>query len=197
MPGKPYYEACHLVVDIETLGVKIPAPILSIGVAMLDCSNGIPATLSVRNIQVDPARCIGAPETASVLWWMNSKMDSARAAALEPESDDDPFAAFLKLIDDFKPDYFWGKSPDFDFGHLEAQLAHQGLPIPWKFWQLRDIRTIEGLGCPMTDDEIFTNPPAKWVNHDIVHTADYDAWVEARSLYAVVIHLSQSFRSGT
>ena len=125
---KSYSEARHLVVDIETLGVAVPAPILSIGMAMLDCSSGFPATLTVHSIQVNPARCVGSPGTASAVWWMKQS-EAARRAALAPEKSVDPWEEFLSLVESFSPDYFWGKSPDFDFGHLEAQVTAPR-PIP-------------------------------------------------------------------
>lgn len=35
-----YAAARHLIVDIETLGLTVPAPVLSIGAVFLDCSAG-------------------------------------------------------------------------------------------------------------------------------------------------------------
>ena len=37
----PYHKATHLVVDIETLGITIPTPILSLGYVILDFANQV------------------------------------------------------------------------------------------------------------------------------------------------------------
>lgn len=146
---KPYREARHLIVDIETLGVTVPAPVLSIGIVSLDLAGRDihhlpPEAKQTFTIGVDPAQCVGTPEEATLAWW-NQRPEEVRNAVWNAPKSADPFGELLQIIEKVNPDYFWGKAPDFDFGHLAAQLKHLGKPVPWKFWQLRDIRTLEGL----------------------------------------------------
>lgn len=178
MSLKSYGKARHLVVDIETLGTAVPAPILSIGAVCLDAGKD-GAVVRTLNLGIDPCACTGAPDAETVLWW-NRQPAAVRREAFVGATAIDPWEDFSALIEDFQPDYFWGKAPDFDFGHLAAQLAFQGRPVPWRYWQLRDIRTLEGLwGEERPAIEI---PASETVPVPLPHVAIYDAMVEAELL---------------
>ena len=147
-----YAAARHLIVDIETLGLTVPAPVLSIGAVFLDCSAGLPASMRTWQVKVDPKKCIGEPDPKTLDWW-SKQSEEARREAFEATPDANPFGKFLGFVRDVKPTYFWGKSHDFDFGHLGAQIEALGIRPPWTYWRLRDIRTIEGLGLHYDGDD--------------------------------------------
>lgn len=63
-----YAAARHLIVDIETLGLTVPAPVLSIGAVFLDCSAGFPASMRTWQVKVDPKKCIGEPDPKTLDW---------------------------------------------------------------------------------------------------------------------------------
>ena len=147
-----YAAARHLIVDIETLGLTVPAPVLSIGAVFLDCSAGLPASMRTWQVKVDPKKCIGEPDPKTLDWW-SKQSEEARREAFEATPDANPFGKFLGFVREVKPTYFWGKSHDFDFGHLGAQIEALGIRPPWTYWRLRDIRTLEGLGLHYDGDD--------------------------------------------
>ncbi len=181
-----YARAKHLVVDIETLGLSVPAPILSIGMVLLDCSGGFPAKLTTWTLKVDPKTCVGEPEEKTMQWWAQQS-EAARQEAFEGTPDADPFGEFLKIALAHRPDYYWGKSHDFDFGHLGAQLAHLGKKLPWNYWRLRDIRTIEGLGLVYAGKDATLDELRRMNASALRHSALSDALVETELLYSTIL----------
>ncbi len=179
MSLKSYGNSRHLVVDIETLGTAAPAPILAIGAVCLDAICGRPAIVRTMRIGLDPRACAGSPDADTVLWW-NRQAEAVRREAFAGATTSDPWGDFMSLIEDFQPDYFWGKAPDFDFGHLAAQLEAAGRPVPWRYWQLRDIRTLEGLWGDAKP--VIEIPASEAVPVPMPHVAIYDALVEAELL---------------
>ena len=128
--------AGHLVLDIETLGITKGAAILSIGAVCGEAS--FYAVISPFE---------GHVEDGTLKWWRSGSVDEV--ALLEAFKPSKPYSLenalrdFLAFIEINKPKYFWGNSPDFDYGHLEHWLNFYGLDIPWNYYQLRDIRTIK------------------------------------------------------
>ncbi len=181
-----YAKAKHLVVDIETLGLAVPAPILSIGLVLLDCSEGFPAKLQTWTIKVDPKACVGTAEEKTLAWWAQQS-EAARKEAFEGTPDEDPFGKFLAIVLANRPDYYWGKSHDFDFGHLAAQLAHLGMKLPWNYWRLRDIRTIEGLGLTYVGKDATLDALRERNASAVSHSALSDALVETELLYSAIL----------
>ncbi|WP_288345451.1 3'-5' exoribonuclease, partial [uncultured Duodenibacillus sp.] len=86
-----------------------------------------------------------------------------------------------------KPTYFWGKSHDFDFGHLGAQIEALGIRPPWTYWRLRDIRTIEGLGLHYDGDDALLTELRGRNASALQHSAISDALVETELLYEAIL----------
>ncbi len=192
LAGLPYESTKHLVVDIETTGINPPSPILTIGMVFLDfnpyrenATTGEP-DIKTYYLGVDPKECIGDPDSASLSWW--GQQDSeVRKAAFFPERTPNVFQTFVDIVNQEAPDYFWGNSPDFDFGHLGAQIKAQGIELPWKFWQLRDIRTLKSFGLyPIK--RIENTQGLKGFKK---HHALYDALEEANVLKGTIQRIEQ------
>ncbi len=182
----PYAAARHLIVDIETRGLTVPAPVLSIGAVFLDCSAGLPASMRTWQVKVDPNKCIGEPDPKTLDWW-SKQSEEARREAFEATPDANPFGKFLGFVREVKPTYFWGKSHDFDFGHLGAQIEALGIRPPWTYWRLRDIRTIEGLGLHYDGDDALLTELRDRNASALQHSAISDALVETELLYEAIL----------
>ena len=186
----PYHKATHLVVDIETLGITIPTPILSLGYVILDFANQVISPVTTGCIQFDPLQCAGHPETSTVLWWRQQSA-AAQYAAFEQTPDANPLGMFENLFKCYRFDYLWGKSPDFDFGHMAAQLKAVSHDVPWNFWQLRDIRTVEGFGIEYQGlNPIFEELNFLAAQHETAHSALDDAIHEAQMLCGAVVQIA-------
>ena len=173
-----YAEAKHLILDIETLGVKKPAVIASIGAVVWGFRTGVVAKFKAA---VDVKGFAAPPEIDSVLWWLRQSPAAIRhtfgGAKRVPVAD--ALSRFFAFCREHSPDYYWGNSPDFDFGHLEA-YAGSPADIPWKFSQLRDIRTFccEDLVTLEDKREILRNR----VQHDALEDAKAEAEFLAKAL---------------
>ena len=185
--GLSYGTTKHLIVDIETTGVNPPAPILTIGMVFLDfdpyrdnANTGEP-DITTYYLGVDQQECIGETDKETMSWW--GRQDSAvRDAAFYPKKTPNVFQEFVDIVEREAPDYFWGNAPDFDFGHLGAQLKAKGLKLPWYFWQLRDIRTVRGFW--LYDEKPIENKLG--LKGFKKHHALYDALEEAQVLKSTI-----------
>lgn len=140
-----YKDARHLIVDIETLGIKKPTPVLTIGAVLHDHKQD--EIVSARNFEIDLKSYEGTPaeiELDTLLFWMRQPPAAQKVAFLSDsvKPAKDVLLNFVAFCNKVKPDFYWGNAPDFDFGHLEWWLDYYGIPVPWKYWQLRDIRTL-------------------------------------------------------
>ena len=181
-----YFNGKHLIVDIETLGVTPPAPILTIGMVFLDFTKSREGTMTKYYFGVNASECVGDCDEETLAWWGRQDC-SVRHEAFNHEPTPNVFKVVASVIEKEAPHYLWGKAPDFDFGHIGAQMKAHNIEVPWKFWQLRDIRTIEGLHLKcesvrkLNPDE--NNPSFQ------PHHALFDALTEALQLKSVLFEL--------
>lgn len=140
----------HLMVDLETWGVRPGCDIRSIGAVLFDPTTGelggqfyvatenplivIPSGRIPRyNLHRDPA---------TVKWW--SEQSSEAQAAFQDRVE--LHAAMQKFSDFYAEtgaETFWCKGPHFDEAILAACYRAVGLLAPWSHRAPRDCRTIE------------------------------------------------------
>lgn len=165
-----------LVIDIETLGTEPGATILEISAW---CgADGI-------DLLIDPNSHPGKFELDTLLWWATVPEKPAKQKAFDSSADRYGLEIALNRLNDFikriEPDYFWGCSPDFDYKHLEYWYKYFQIEIPWKYYQLRDVRTIRDFITREKLDELERQ--AGFIG-ECQHIANYDADLEARIVKA-------------
>lgn len=132
-------------IDIETLGKKPGAAVLSIGAVMFGATGLGEAFYSPVLLQ----SCVAVglkidPET--VAWWMKQS-DEARDAAFRADAPALP-VVLLRFTEWFvaqQARYPWCHGATFDVPILDAAYEACGLPAPWKFYDVRDTRTLYDL----------------------------------------------------
>lgn len=158
------------VLDIETLGTKPGAVILEIGA----CCNGAGLTL-----KIDPDSHCGKVELDTLQWWANVPDMAARHNAFTTSVTRYALKDALLQLNEFiakhNPDYFWGCSPDFDYRHLKHWYELYQVEIPWKYHQLRDVRTIRDL---LTEEKLETLKKRACYFDNSLHMAGVDARYE-------------------
>lgn len=164
------------VLDIETLGTTPGATILEIS-----------AWCGAQGIDflIDPNSHPGKFELDTLLWWATVPEKPAKQRAFDSSADRYGLEIALNRLNDFikenEPDYFWGCSPDFDYKHLEYWYKHFQIEIPWKYYQLRDVRTIRDF---LTRERIDELEGRAGGIGECKHMASYDADLEARIVKA-------------
>lgn len=168
MHGQPK----DLILDIETLGLKPGATILEISA----WCGGHGLTISI-----DPKSHPGTFDLPTLLWWSTVPSEEAKKHAFGSDVKRCPLEVAICRFDEFirehKPDFFWGCSPDFDFGHLEFWFKFYGKEIPWKYHQLRDVRTIRDFLPKEKLDSLIAKTGSFG---EFPHMASFDADLERR-----------------
>lgn len=133
----------HCMLDLETWGTRPGCSIRSIGAVAFDPKGtGLGTELYVN---VDPASCVSAgltidPGTAE--WW-EGQSPEARAhlhggrVALSTAT-----YLFNQFWESDCLVYIWGHGASFDPPILEATFRAVYKSVPWKFWDIRDTRTL-------------------------------------------------------
>lgn len=148
-----YLKARHAMLDIETLDTEPTSVVLSIDLLVFDIKDGKRDTVGSLTVypsalqQIFAGRSIGkqtvegfwnqpdkvAPHVRDSLWMAQSKSAVSCAEALE---------SLAHAIRNSQINYLWAQGAAFDFGIVSDLYKQTGMPVPWKFWQERDSRTI-------------------------------------------------------
>ena len=186
----PYNEAAHLVIDIETFGTNDDAVILELaGITVVPDENKHLKTDGYADYVFDIEHQMNVlnrkVESGTLAWWLE-KGSMLQSMFTDAENSSKLFKpcylqlaeAVRQLRDDFPAVYFWSRGTDFDFRIIKNIAQQLNLEPFWKFWEVRDIRTI-------------SNPlllPNEFVTSNN-HRALDDAYNEATELVHVVNRL--------
>lgn len=134
----------HVMIDLETMGTNPDSAIVSIGAVIFDPRTnkvGIkPNTQFYRELDWEAQERAVCPDTK--LWWSKQSVQARSALngldCLEEE---------LMALADWLPTdcKVWGNGSIFDIAMLENAYRQYDIEIPWKFWNVRDCRTIKDL----------------------------------------------------
>lgn len=170
-------------IDIETLDTSPTSSVITIGAVKFDLSDLDHETYAPENEDVfynrisrKSCKKYNLTESQSTLvWWVNRPSEEKKELFDKTlERYDLPKA--LKNLSEFIKGCkdIWMQSPNFDAVILENAYKLCGIEIPWKFWNLRDTRTIYSL-----IDLPAYKLPYKNKNH---HNAKHDCITQIRNL---------------
>ena len=164
----------HLSIDIETLGTRPGAIVMSVGLVPFTQRERVDgAQAEYWRISVVDSLIHGLEADRDTRdWWKKQTSDARKALDVGEVRTLESTAYRLEHIlrthctDDC---CVWMKGPSFDGVLLTAALEKAGKRVPWKYWQERDVRTIcdgiveprrEGTYHNAADDAVHQ---AKWV----------------------------------
>lgn len=137
----------HVMVDIETLAITPDACILTIAAQQFNPFekknyNELRHFYSRVSIESQKERKV---EEYTVEWWAN-QTDAAKEEAFS-EEDRLPLADALKQLSPliWQSEFMWINDPTFEVNILENAYQSYNMPIPWKFYLVRDARTVYSL----------------------------------------------------
>lgn len=125
-------------IDIETLSTRSNAAIVSVGISMFDLDAG---TVE-RTYEAHVSNIIGHVDMRTIVWWMQQDK-----AAQEATFTDSGRQLIGKVLDDISKiitpdDRVWGNGATMDVTILESAYQSTGKKIPWRYWNIRDLRTL-------------------------------------------------------
>lgn len=142
----------HLMIDLETMGNKPTAPIVSIGAVLFDPQSGALGEEFYTAVQLESSMAQGAvPDGDTIIWWLKQSPE-ARAAICADDAM--PVVAALSELSHFinrhadNPKYLkvWGNGANFDNVIIRGAYERVGHICPWQFWNDQDVRTMVTLG---------------------------------------------------
>lgn len=138
-------------VDIETLGIKNNAPVMSLG-AVLFNSGGMYDRFYIRfNVEGQIDSGIRKVDGQTIKWWMSQEGAAQKVfseQAIDTKAGLEFFITFyketlLKYGLENKDLKVWGNGPTFDMTIMESLFEDYGLKAPWYFRGIRDLRTFK------------------------------------------------------
>lgn len=137
----------HVMVDLETMGVRPSSAFVSIGAVAFNPVNGYiqPSTFYAT---VDLGSCLEAGLTvdaSTIYWWLEQNKDVQMKLLKDRQALADVLQDFTMWVSRVGGLYLWGNSNRFDLGILHNAYEAVKLPLPWAHWKERDCRTIEAL----------------------------------------------------
>ncbi len=139
-----------LMIDIETAGNRPTSAIASIGACRFDPHGASIGDIFHVHVSLANGQRHGLTLDADTfLWWLGRK-SNARRDLIAGQADAAPLVTALEALADFisgsgpEPE-IWCNGNSFDLPILANACHAVGLPLPWKFWQERDLRTLIAL----------------------------------------------------
>lgn len=132
----------HVMLDLETFGTRPGSVIRSVGAVEFDLSGKTGETF-YANIQ--HLSCVDAglvTDPATVKWWSEQGKAAQDAFLSNQRPLTEVAMAFTTWFRKAGGECVWGQGANFDPPLWEAAVLAVGSPAPWKFWNVRDTRTV-------------------------------------------------------
>lgn len=138
-------------IDIETLDTKSSAVVIQIAAVVFNYTDkGKIEIVDELDIKLPVAPQLVSTRTISldtIKFWLNSGEQQQLLGELLSNpvkyNYSHALVEFVEFCIDHKPSEFWSQGPTFDSIILEDMLSNEGLVTPWKFYQVRDLRTVQ------------------------------------------------------
>lgn len=168
--------------DLETMDYRTSATILTFGAIKFDPkSDKEPSDGIYFRLNVDEQFELGRTTDQSTLdWW--AKQDPAVMDEAFSEEDRISMDEFTSSLNKFLVgvDNIWAQGPTFDIMILESLYTQLQKPIPWRFYQVRDSRTLF---------KVLGEPRQK--GFDGAHNALIDCYHQAKGVQQVLAEIRE------
>jgi len=139
----------HLMLDIETLGANPGCVVLSVGIASfkIDGDGENWSAFHALNLPEQIKRGFTI-EANTLQWWMKQSADAASVSFSDTSNSVSMMSLLMSLsqqIRQLDPQYLFARGYDFDFGILGHLFDEYGIGRPWKYNQLRCVRTVTSM----------------------------------------------------
>jgi exodeoxyribonuclease VIII len=144
----------HIMVDLETWGLRPGSAIRSIGACAFDPVTGEIGATFYRNITDDSCEAVGLTrDPSTVAWWSDPDRAEAQADLLV---DQVPLSLALGALNVFfvesEGEEMWSYGPNAEEVWLQAAYRACGMSVPWHYRGVRCARTVVALAVVDPDE---------------------------------------------
>lgn len=134
----------HVMIDLETFGTRPGSVLRSIGAVMFDPFEKELGAEFYVNIDSEDMGTKGFAFNPQTINWWAKRGEEAKAAFIDPYPL--PIETALVQLKDFihheGAKFPWSHGSSFDLAHLDEVYIRLGIPLPWRYWNVRDTRTV-------------------------------------------------------
>lgn len=156
-----------IMINIETLGTRSNAAVLSIGAVEFDLETGKLGRTLYTDLELQPQLDAGRKLDADTFYrWMKQSKEAQEAflssVTLHPLG---ALAELSHFIHSANQPNVWGNGSSFDISILESLYQSFNIPVPWCYNEIHDFRTFR---------RFVGSPGSRIVNDGVAHNAlDY------------------------
>lgn len=183
-----------IVIDLETLGHRNDAAIISIGAASFNRYSFKDGSTFYATIDLEDALRFGAITASTLSFWLKPENAKAMQSLLAHKPALRMYDALRNLADYVRGHVanvkVWGNGSSFDISILEhaydavgRESTYRGLQEAWMFWNVRDLRT----AVDLAEFEVEKNNIAfTGIKHHALHDAQHEVKVLKECLKRVM-----------
>lgn len=138
-----------IMIDIETLGTSSNAVIATIGAMKFNRRDRLKPFEEMnsfyRRINTESCSSLGMEISEETVKWWETQDEKSRDEIYNPSnrvSIQEALQELSNFIGNYPFTFIWAQGPHFDCTILENAYRKCNIPLPWKFWNVRDCRTI-------------------------------------------------------
>ncbi|WP_048794726.1 MULTISPECIES: 3'-5' exonuclease [Serratia] len=169
----------HIMLDLETMDNRPSAAIVAIGAVAFDLASGTLGKRFYQRVDLENSQKHGGTIGAdTVKWWLRQSAEARSEIATDDAvtlgcalGELQCFIMRNGAIEDVR---IWAKGTDFDLPIINTALASVGLTPVWRFWNARDVRTIEEAAKDAGMD-LHTAVPFDGAKHNALDDAIHQA----------------------
>lgn len=175
-------EQPHVMIDLETLGIAQDAIFPIIGACIFSPSTGVITDTFYAHINQADQQALGRTTTPATIDWWKKQSDAAKREITKPGR---PFKDVMDEFSAFLPAkcVVWGNGATFDISILENAFRMLDMQIPWMFWDVRDVRTLNDLASRLPKPKRVEKGQFKF--EGVAHNAADDARHQATYVSAM------------
>lgn len=169
----------HIMIDLETMDKPPAAAIVAIAAVAFDPEEGVIGKQFYQRINLESSAEHGGTIGAdTVKWWLRQPAE-ARSEIISDDAVDvkraiGELGCFILRNSQHPDAYIWARGTDFDITILTSAIARVGITPTWKFWNVRDVRTLEhaAIAAGMDPQTVVAFEGQKHhALHDAIHQA--------------------------
>jgi exodeoxyribonuclease VIII len=133
-----------IMIDIETLGVTPDSTIIQIAAVRFSLED---ASINDEfSVNISPASCkaLGLiTDKKTIEFWKNQPTEVIRSVMSNQTNIENALTQLNNFIGGYdKNNEIWANGTVFDISMLEWSYRRSGIECPWRYFQIRDVRTI-------------------------------------------------------